>query len=111
VGRSTLFIAVVSTLLAGCLGDPAAHLERARQLSFQRQPAEALAQYEESLSLLSKKDPQRVRELLVPALKGAGDLCYLELRKFPKAVEYYRQLANHFPGTAPTATAGPPSPS
>ncbi len=107
VGRTTPFaIALMLTLLAaGCVGDPSAHLERARQYTFQRQPTDALLQYEEVLSLLAKKDPQRVRELLVPALKGAGDLCYLELRMYPRAVEYYRQLANHFPDAAETLQA------
>ena len=92
-------------LLASCLGDPAAHLEQARALTFQRQPEEALRQYEEVLSLLSKKDPRKVRELLVPALKGAGDLCFLELKKYPKAIEHYRSLANHFPDAQETLEA------
>lgn len=91
--------------LASCVGDPSAHLERARQLTFQRQPAEALAQYEEVLSLVSKKDPQKVRALMVPALKGAGDLCYLELRRYPRAIEHYRALASHFPEAPETADA------
>jgi TolA-binding protein len=92
-------------LLASCVGDPAAHLERARELTFQRQPALALKQYEEVLSLLSKKDPRKVRALLVPSLKGAGDLCYLELKEYPKAIEYYRSLANHFPDADETLEA------
>lgn len=92
-------------LLASCVGDPSAHLERARELTFRRQPAEALTQYEEALSLLAKKDPQRVRAILAPALKGAGDLCYLELRRYPRAIEYYRLLANHFPDAQETFQA------
>jgi TolA-binding protein len=83
--------------LAGCLGDPGAHVDRAQELAFQRQAAKALKEYEEALSLLAKKDPQKVRALLVPSLKGAGDLCYLELKQYPKAVDYYRALVQHFP--------------
>lgn len=105
VGRTTPLILGLSLLCAGCVGDPSAHLERARQYAFQRQPADALLQYEEVLSLLSKKDPRKVAALLVPALKGAGDLCYLELRMYPRAIEYYRQLANHFPDAPETLEA------
>lgn len=98
-------LALSGLLLAACVGDPAAHLEQARTLTFQRQPREALKQYEEVLSLLSKKDPQKVRPILAAALKGAGDLCYLELRLYPQAIEYYRSLANHFPDAAETLEA------
>jgi outer membrane protein assembly factor BamD (BamD/ComL family) len=105
VGRTTPFAIALLLLAAGCVGDPSAHLERARQYAFQRQPADALLQYEEVLSLLAKKDPHKVRDLLVPALKGAGDLCYLELRMYPRAIEYYRQLANHFPDSPETLDA------
>ncbi|MGC4121481.1 MAG: tetratricopeptide repeat protein [Myxococcales bacterium] len=105
MGRKTAFILGLLFLGAGCVGDPSAHLDRARQYAFQRQPADALLQYEEVLSLVAKKDPHRVRDLLVPALKGAGDLCYLELRMYPRAIEYYRQLANHFPDAAETLDA------
>lgn len=90
-------LAALGLTLAGCVGDPAAHLERARELSFQRQPEKALLQYEEVLSLLAKKDPQKVRAFLLPALKGAGDVCFLELKRFPRAIEHYRSLVNHFP--------------
>ena len=84
-------------LAAACLGDPHAHLERARELTFKRQPAAALQEYEEVLSLLAKKDPAKVRPVLAAALKGAGDLCYLEFKNYSKAAEYYRSLTNKFP--------------
>ncbi len=92
-------------LLSACLGDPAAHLDKARDLAFQRRPAEALAEYEEVLSLLAKKDPHKVRAQMVPALKGAGDLCYLEMRQLPRAVEFYRALANRYPEAPETLDA------
>ena len=98
-------LAPLGLLLASCVGDPSAHLERAREFTFQRQPAEALLQYEEVLSLLAKKDPQKVRPLLAPALKGAGDLCFLELKLYPRAIEYYRSLANHYPDAEETLEA------
>ncbi len=78
-------------LLCACPGDPSSHLESARE------PLEALREYEEVLSLLSKKDGGEARGLLVPALKGAGDLCYLELKQLSRAVELYRTLARRFP--------------
>ena len=95
--RSVPIPTLALALLSACLGDPRGHLDRARELAFQRQPAEALREYEEVLSLVAKKDPQRVRALLVPALKGAGDLCYLELKQPQRAVEFYKSLNHHFP--------------
>lgn len=83
--------------LCACPADPATHLERALELSFQRRPEEALREYEEVLSLLAKKDGSKARGLLVPALKGAGDLCYLELKQVPRAVEHYQTLVRRFP--------------
>lgn len=89
--------ALLLALLPACLGDPHKHLDRARELAFQRRPAEALREYEEVLSLVAKKDPHKVRALVVPSLKGAGDLCYLELKQLGRAVEFYRTLTSHFP--------------
>lgn len=91
--------------LSACLGDPRAHLEKARDLTYQRQPAEALREYEETMSLLQKKDLRRVRSILIPALKGAGDLCYLEVKNYPKAVEYYRALTSKYPNAPETQDA------
>jgi tetratricopeptide (TPR) repeat protein len=92
-------------LLSACIGDPSTHVERARELAFQREPTEALQEYEEALSLLAKKDPQKVRSLLIPSLKGAGDLCYLELKQYQKAVDYYHALVQHFPDAIETLDA------
>ncbi len=91
------FPTLALALLSACLGDPHRHFERARELAFQRQPAGALREYEEVLSLIAKKDPSQVRALLVPALKGAGDLCYLELKQPERAVEFYKSLNHRFP--------------
>jgi TolA-binding protein len=88
---------VLLLALSACPADPATHLEKARELSFQRQPEEALREYEEVLSLLAKKDGSKTRVLLVPALKGAADLCYLELKKLQRAVELYQTLVRRFP--------------
>jgi len=103
--RTKASLGLLLATLTSCLGDPAAHLERARELTFQRRPTEALRQYEEVLSLLAKKDPRRVSDVLIPTLKGAADLCYLELKRYPRAIEYYRALANHFPGAQETLQA------
>lgn len=103
--RTLVLTGLFVILLASCVGDPAVHLEKAHELTFRRQPAEALKEYTEVLSLLSKKDPQKVRKVLIPALKGAGDLCYLELKRYPRAIEHYRALANHFPDADETLEA------
>jgi TolA-binding protein len=95
--RQTPPLLVLLLALSACPADPARHLEKARELSFQRQPEEALREYEEVLSLLAKKDGSKARALLVPALKGAGDLCYLELKKVQRAVELYQTLVRRFP--------------
>lgn len=94
--RSTALLLALA-LLSACVGDPHKHLDRARELAFQRRPAEALHEYEEVLSLVAKKDSHKVRGLVVSALKGAGDLCYLELKQIDRAVEFYRSLTAHFP--------------
>lgn len=103
--RFLAIAALAAACLTACLGDPKAHLEKARDLSFQRQPSDALREYEEVLSLLGNKDPRRVRSILIPALKGAGDLCYLEVKNYPKAVEYYRALASKYPSAPETLDA------
>ncbi len=91
------FAALAACLATACIGDPNQHLDRARELAFERRPAEALREYEEVLSLVAKKDPHKVRALVVPSLKSAGDLCYLELKQLDRAVEFYRSLTSHFP--------------
>jgi len=91
--------------LGACPADPQVHLEKARELTFQRQPEAALREYDEVLSLLAKKDHRRVRDVLIPSLKGAGDLCYLELRQPERAIEYYRTLARRFPEALETLDA------
>jgi TolA-binding protein len=98
-------LAAALALLSACVGDPGQHLDRARELAFQRQPAEAMREYEEVLSLLAKKDPQKTRALYLPALKGAGDLCYLELKRPGRAIELYRRLTHHFPEAPETLDA------
>ena len=95
----------IACLFAGCLSNPAAHLERARELTFEHKPKEAIAEYDEALSILAKKDGEAVKAQRIQALKAAGDLCYLELKKYEKAAEYYRALADRYPEAEETLEA------
>jgi TolA-binding protein len=95
--RGLFLLAPALSLLSSCVESPAVHLEKAQALTYQRKPTEALRAYDEVLSLLARKEGGRAVEQRVTALLAAGDLCYLELKQYARAAEYYRSLVDRHP--------------
>lgn len=92
-------------LLAGCSDTPEKRLQRARDLSFEKRPHEAIREYVTAAELLERDDSVQAMLLRARALKGAADTYYLDLRDLPHAVEGYRLLIQRCPDS-PEALEG-----
>ncbi len=90
-------LALSATLFAGCSDTPAKHLQRARDLTFEKRPHEAIREYIVAAEQLERDDSPTATLERARALKGAADVYYLEVRDFPRAVEGYRLLVQRCP--------------
>jgi tetratricopeptide (TPR) repeat protein len=84
-------------LLAGCRETPADHLQRARDAVFEKRPDEALVEYRKAFDMLRRDDTPPALVLRARALKGAGDVYWLEQRKVKEAVSVYKELIQQCP--------------
>ncbi len=76
----------------GCGSAAQDRLTQARDALFERKPEEALLHYHQVLESLGSDVSGSAQGLRARALKGAGDVYYLELRKPAEAAEQYRTL-------------------
>ncbi|MBX7099914.1 MAG: tetratricopeptide repeat protein [Myxococcaceae bacterium] len=98
--RAALAIALV---LAGCSKSTAnTHLELARDAVFKHQPQRALEEYRLVLDAVEHDESPEGVLARARALRGAGDVYYLELREYRRAVEVYRELTTLCPEAPPT---------
>jgi tetratricopeptide (TPR) repeat protein len=86
-------LALVLFALAGCRKtDVRSDLEKARDAVYARKPSEALHWYHAALESLERDDSAEAPVFRARALRGAGDVYYLELKDYRRAVEAYREL-------------------
>ncbi|GEJ57673.1 tetratricopeptide repeat protein [Anaeromyxobacter diazotrophicus] len=96
--RARALVALAAALLA--CGGAARRLDGANAARRAGKPAEALAGYQEVLAELGEgRLPEGDAALRLKALRGAGDVAYLELGDFTQAVSYYRRVVALYPGT------------
>jgi tetratricopeptide (TPR) repeat protein len=98
-GLALLLAAALAAPVLGCRSQ-ARRLEEANTLRHQGNPGGALENYKIILAALgdgglsAEKDAIRSK-----ALKGAGDVSYLELGDYMGAISYYRRIISLHPGT------------
>ena len=94
--RSLLILALA--LAPGCSRDGAAdHMQLARDAIFEKRPDEALVEYRKALDAARLADTPQAQVLKARALKGAGDVYWLELRKVKEAASVYKELIAQCP--------------
>jgi tetratricopeptide (TPR) repeat protein len=98
--RLGLLAAAILAAGAGCRS-PARRLEEANDLRHQGNPKGALEKYKAILADLGDGELSVERDAIrVKALKGAGDVSYLELGDYMGAVSYYRRIISLRAGAA-----------
>jgi tetratricopeptide (TPR) repeat protein len=80
-------------------------LERARDAVYAHHPNEGLRFYHSALESLEKDDSAEAQVYRARALRGAGDVYYLELKDYRRAVEAYRELVQLCPEAPETLGA------
>ncbi len=80
-------------------------MDQARDLAFRQNFQGALAQYEGVLTDLGRDESDLSKTIRVQALRGAADLCYLQLADYVKAAQLYRDLAERYPDRPETFEA------
>lgn len=73
-------------------GDVRVSLEKGRDAVFTHKPNEALRWYHAALEGLERDDSSEAQVFRARALRGAGDVYYLELKDYRHAVEAYKEL-------------------
>lgn len=95
-----------TTLLAACHKNGVREdLERARDAVYAHHPNEALKFYHSALEQLEKDESAEAQVYRARALRGAGDIYYLELKDYRRAVEAYRELVQLCPEAPETLGA------
>lgn len=80
-------------------------MKAAKDAVFEKRPEQAVTEYRQALALLDRQTGTEAGALRAKALKGVGDVYYLELRDFLRAVEAYRELLRSYPD-APESQEG-----
>ena len=90
---------VVLAGLLACSG-AARRLDDANAARRAGRPGDAIAGYQAVIAELGDgRLPEREAALRLKALRGAGDVAYLELGDFTQAVSYYRRIVALYPGS------------
>lgn len=99
-------VALGLALTAGCRrNEVQASLEKAKDAIYAHHPNEALRWYHTALEGLEHDDSAEAQVYRARALRGAGDVYYLELRDSKRAVESYRELIQLCPEAPETLGA------
>jgi tetratricopeptide (TPR) repeat protein len=92
---------VLASALALACRSQAGRLEEANNLRHRGDPKGALERYKAILADLGDEPLGGERAAIRwKALKGAGDVSYLELGDYTGAISYYRRIISLYPGTA-----------
>ncbi|MBL8951839.1 MAG: tetratricopeptide repeat protein [Myxococcaceae bacterium] len=93
-------------VLGGCRkNDVRASLEKGRDAVYAHKPNEALRWYHTALEGLERDESPEAQVIRARALRGAGDVYYLELKDYRRAVEAYRELVQLCPEAPETLGA------
>ncbi len=103
--RRLVFLGLLLVASFGCRSSAARLVQEAQNLAFAQQPVAAVTAYEKAIFALGRDESDSARALRAKALRGAGDLCYLELHQYVRAVEFYRKLAEAYPEALETFEA------
>jgi tetratricopeptide (TPR) repeat protein len=98
-------LAALCLLLACHRNEVRDDLEHARDAVYAHHPNEALRFYHAALEGLEKDDSAEAQVYRARALRGAGDIYYLELKDYKRAVEAYRELVQLCPEAPETLGA------
>jgi TolA-binding protein len=96
VNRLGGFLALAALVL-GCQPSAAQLVDQAKNHDFSKEPEKALASYERALLALGRDETDAARALRAKSYRGAGDICYLDLHDYLRAVEFYRKLTEAYP--------------
>jgi tetratricopeptide (TPR) repeat protein len=101
-----LGLAVALLIVSACHKNDVRHdLEAARDAIYAHHPNEALQWYHSALEGLEHDDSPEAQVFRARALRGAGDVYYLELKDYRRAVEAYRELVQLCPEAPETLGA------
>ena len=104
MSRAALLLVVVS--FSACnRRDVRGHLERAQDAVLAHKPNEALQWYHAALESLERDEGLEAQVFRARALRGAGDVYYLELKDYRHAVQTYRELVQLCPEAPETLRA------
>ena len=81
----------------GCARSRQARLDQARSLAFHQNFVAAVTEYESLTTELGRDESGPAKDLRAAALRGAADLCYLQLADYVKAARLYRDLSERYP--------------
>ena len=99
-------LALLAFAVCACRkNDVRASLEKGRDAVFAHKPNEALRWYHAALEGLERDESPEAQVFRARALRGAGDIYYLELKDYRHAVEAYRELVQLCP-EAPETLGG-----
>lgn len=88
---------LLAAQLFGCQQSAARLVDEAKNYDFAKQPEKALAAYQRALLALGRDESDSARSLRARCYRGAGDICYLDLHDYLRAVEFYRKLTEAYP--------------
>jgi TolA-binding protein len=84
-------------VLASCQPSAATLVKQAQNFDYAKQPEKALAAYQRALMALGREESPEARSLRAKCFRGAGDICYLDLHDYQRAVDFYRKLTEAYP--------------
>src|SRR6516162_7012171 len=101
-GRAIRGISTLSALLAlaattACTQSAEDHLRAAQDAIYLGDPRRALNEYERAAELAARENSTRAPFVQARALRGAADVCYLELGEPARAAGIYRRLIRIHP--------------
>lgn len=102
-----LVVPLLVLLVSGACrkNDVRSSLEKGRDAVFAKKPNEALRWYHAALEGLERDESPEAQVFRARALRGAGDVYYLELKDYRHAVEAYRELVQLCPEAPETLGA------
>ncbi|HKD38712.1 MAG TPA: tetratricopeptide repeat protein [Myxococcaceae bacterium] len=96
-GISTLSALLAIAATTACRQSAEDHLRAAQDAMFLGNPRRALNEYERAAELAARENSTRSPFVQSRALRGAADVCYLELREPARAAAIYRRLIRIHP--------------
>jgi tetratricopeptide (TPR) repeat protein len=102
---STLCALLALAATTACTRSAEDHLRAAEDATYSGHPRKALNEYERAAELAAREDSAHAPLVQARALRGAADVCYLELREPARAAAIYRRLIRIHPDRPETLEA------